>query len=175
MEFDVSTSAQAEPLSPRQVFERIQHITLHLDSPVADLYAPDAVHEWPFALPGAPQRLTGRDQIRAFFTRAAGGSRFDFREFRNVVVHETADPEVIIAEYDIHGQITDTGRPFVFSYILVLRVRDGQIVSLRDYLNPLAMTTAAAGPLLDDARADDAERAANAEGAVQAKDTDDTV
>lgn len=139
----MSPASRAEPLSPRQVFERIQHISLHRDAPVADLYAPDAVHEWPFPIPGVPQRLSGQDEIRGFFSRAAGSTRFDFHEFRDVVVHETADPEVIIAEYDIHGELTDTGRPFVFSYVLVLRVRDGRIVSLRDYLNPLAMAEAA--------------------------------
>jgi ketosteroid isomerase-like protein len=58
-------------------------------------------------------------------------------------------PEVIIAEYDIEGEIKD-GDPFVFSYVLVLRVRDGQIVELRDYLNPLAMTEAARGTTLMD-------------------------
>jgi ketosteroid isomerase-like protein len=137
----VSTD-QARPLSPRQVFERIQHISLHRDTPVADLYAVDGVHEWPFPFPGAPRRLSGQDEIRGFFSRVAGSTRFEFREFRDVVVHETTDPEVIIAEYDIRGQVTDTGRPFVFSYILVLRVRDGRIVSLRDYLNPAAMSEA---------------------------------
>jgi uncharacterized protein len=147
--------AQAEPLTPRQVFERIQYTALHRDDSLAGLYAADAVHEWPFPVPGAPRRLSGREEIRAFFSRAAGASRLDFREFRNVVVHETADPEVIIAEYDIHGQVTGTGQPFVFSYILVLRVRDGQIVLLRDYLNPLAMTEAAGGPLLAGTPADD--------------------
>lgn len=69
-------SSQARPLTPRQVFERIQHISLHRDAPVADLYAADGVHEWPFALPGVPQRLSGQDEIRAFFSRAAGASRY---------------------------------------------------------------------------------------------------
>lgn len=145
-----SVTSPAAPPSPRQVFERIQHISLHRDSPVADLYAPDGVHTWPFAFPGLPRELSGQEQIREFFSRAAGSGRFEFHEFRDVVVHETTDPEVIIAEYDIHGRVTGTDRPFVFSYILVLRVRDGLIVSLRDYLNPLAMSEAAEGVLLDD-------------------------
>jgi ketosteroid isomerase-like protein len=34
---------------------------------------------------------------------------------------------------------------------VVLRVRDGQIVSLRDYLNPQAMSDAADGELLESA------------------------
>ena len=133
---------QEATLSPRQVFARIQHAALTRDGSLSELYAADAVHEWPFPLPGIPQRLVGRDQITAWHERMSteGGSRFRFDRFDNVVVHDTADPEVIIAEYDIHGAATATNQPFVFSYVLVLRVRNGQIVHLRDYLNPLAMT-----------------------------------
>lgn len=61
-------------------------------------------------------------------------------------MHDTADPEVLIAEYDIHGTVLATNRPFVFSYALMLRVRDGRIVHLRDYLNPLAMSRVAGAP-----------------------------
>lgn len=144
---------ESTPITPRDVLERIQHAALTSDASLSDLYAADAVHEWPFPFPGAPARLAGRDQIKAWSERMrAGGSRFRFERFDNVIVHETADPEVIIAEYDIHGQVTATGQPFAFSYILVLRVRDGQIVHLRDYLNPLAMTRAASAPPgMDDA------------------------
>jgi uncharacterized protein len=135
------------PLTPREVFARIQDSTLQ-GRGITATYAEDAVHEWPFPLPGAPQRLSGKDHITAFFDQVRGGaaSGLQFEEFANVVVHDTTDPEVIIAEYDIHGMITTTGKPFVFSYILVLRVRDGQIVSLRDYLNPLAMSAALGRP-----------------------------
>lgn len=143
MERYVSTSSPVDPLSPRQVFERIQHIYLHHDASVADLYAPGGVHEWPFALPGFPRQLSGYEQIREFFSRDTGAGLFDVREFRNVVVHETTDPEVIIVEYDLHGQVTSTGRDFDFPFVLVLRVRDGRIVLSRDYLDPRAMTEAA--------------------------------
>lgn len=141
------------PLSPREVFAHIQQATLH-GGAITELYAEDAVHEWPFPLPTAPRRLVGRKQISAFFDRirTGGAGKFDFEEFTNVAVHDTGDPETIVAEYDIRGSVIATGRPFVFSYVLVLRVRDGQIVSVRDYLNPHAMSQAlvdrsdAAGP-----------------------------
>ena len=63
------------------------------------------------------------------------------RELRagNVVVHHTDDPEVIIAEFDYHGQVSTTGRSFQVANIQVLRVRDGQIVSSRDYHNHAAI------------------------------------
>lgn len=129
-------------LTPRGAFARIQDFTLH-GKEITSLYADDAVHEWPFPLPGAPRRLTGRGEIGAFFDSfRSGASPLRFEEFANVVVHETTDPEVIIVEYDIAGTVIPADKPFFFSYILVLRVHDGQIVSVRDFLNPLAMSEA---------------------------------
>ena len=54
-----------------------------------------------------------------------------------VVLHETADPEVIIAEFRVHGRITAGGKHVTLTYIMVTRVVDGLIVSSRDYGNPL--------------------------------------
>lgn len=135
-------------LSPRDVFARIQQAALNPDEGLAELYAPAAVHEWPFPFPGARSRLSGQAEIQAYFRRmlTGGAGRFRFERFGNVVIHDTADPEVIVAEYDIHGTVLATGRPFAFSYVMVLRVRDGRITHLRDYLDPLAMTRAAAAP-----------------------------
>jgi ketosteroid isomerase-like protein len=53
------------------------------------------------------------------------------------VIHETADPEVIITEYDLHGRLVATGAPFVLSYLMVMTVRDGEIVHTRDYTDPI--------------------------------------
>jgi uncharacterized protein len=86
-----------------------------------------------------PRRIEGREEIRAFFR--AGTERVQSAarrwEFRSVVVHETVDPEVIVTEFDVHGEVTETGEPYQFSNLQVLTVREGKIVSLRDYWNPL--------------------------------------
>jgi uncharacterized protein len=132
----------ALPMTPRQAFERIQASALAKDPSYADLYAEDGVHELPFARPGIPRRIEGRENIRAFFSRAAGAAPMTFKEFRNVRIHETADPGTIICEYDLHGVVTRTGDPFVFSYILVVTVRDGQLALVRDYMDTFAMTAA---------------------------------
>ena len=58
---------------------------------------------------------------------------------RNVTVHQTSDPEVVIAEWDYDGLITTTGRSFQVSNIQVSTVRDGQIVASRDYHNHLVL------------------------------------
>ena len=65
-----------------------------------------------------------------------------FDGFRTVVIHDTADPEVIIAEYDLAGTVTTTNRQASASFVLVLRVRDGRIVHLREYQNVLGMAAA---------------------------------
>jgi ketosteroid isomerase-like protein len=54
---------------------------------------------------------------------------------RNVVVRETSDPEVVVAEWDYDGLVTSTNRSFQVANIQVSRVRDGQITASRDYHN----------------------------------------
>jgi uncharacterized protein len=52
-----------------------------------------------------------------------------------MVVHATADPEVVIAEWDYDGVVTTTGRSFRVSNVQVSRVRNGKIVESRDHQN----------------------------------------
>lgn len=110
---------------------------------LVDLMAPDGYIEWPYRPAGVPGRLRGRTEIREFLAAAAKGFiRFD--EYRNVVIHETTDPEVIIVEYEAHGTVIPTGAPFEQVIIAVFRVRGGQVVSYRDYINPLPLAEARA-------------------------------
>jgi len=119
--------------SPRHVFERlIQGISNRSWDRLSELYADSVVVEQPFGLPH-PLRLEGRDQLAAHF--AAGAQLPLELTARNVVVHETRDPEVIVAEFDYAGRVTSTGRSFTVPNILVIRVRDGKIVASRDYHN----------------------------------------
>jgi ketosteroid isomerase-like protein len=102
-----------------------------------ELYAEDAVVEYPFALP-APMRVAGRDAIQRYF---AGVARTGLHlRGRNVMIHETADPEVVVVEYDYDGLLATTGREFQVANIQVTRVRDGLIVSSRDYHNHVVLS-----------------------------------
>jgi uncharacterized protein len=58
------------------------------------------------------------------------------------VVHDTGDPEVVIAEFDYDGQVTTTGHSFRVANVQMLRVRNGKIVSSRDYHDHLAIAAA---------------------------------
>jgi ketosteroid isomerase-like protein len=60
------------------------------------------------------------------------------------VLYETDDAEVVVAEYEAHGRIATTGAPYHQSITAVFRVRDGRIVSCRDYLHPLTLMQARA-------------------------------
>lgn len=130
--------------SPRSVFESLlQGISDRKWDDLADLYAEDAVVEMPFA-PWSPARLEGREAIRAHFAAAAEGPLT--LQAGNVVVHDTGDPEVVIAEFDYDGQVSTTGRSFLVSNVQVLRVHNGQIVSSRDYHDHLAIAAALGQP-----------------------------
>jgi ketosteroid isomerase-like protein len=108
------------------------------------LMAPDGYIEWPFRPEGLPERVQGREEIRRFLAAAARVPiRFD--QYRDLVVHETTDPEVIIVEYKAIGTVTTTGAPFRQTIIAVFRVHNGRIVSYRDYLNPLVLAEARVG------------------------------
>jgi ketosteroid isomerase-like protein len=130
--------------TPRAIFERL-HRAVRDDYDMdtqADLYAPDGVLEMPFAPAGTPRRIEGREAIRQVLKMAGNRARRDGRRivaYRNVVVRATDDPEVIVAEFDLHGESTATGATYTLPFIQVLRVRDGQIVAMRDYFDSQAL------------------------------------
>ena len=129
-----------ESASPRQVLESlldgIAHRRWH---ELHELYASDAVIEYPFALP-APMRLVGREAIRTYFA-AVAQHPLELRA-RNVVMQEARDPDVIVVQWDYDGLVTTTGRAFQVSNIQISTVRKGQIVMSCDYHNHAAMAAA---------------------------------
>lgn len=125
--------------SPRQTAERFLRAAVSPDpGGMADCYAPSVVIEMPFAAgPLYPARIeTTREELRARFQAGAASRRY--KHLGNAVVHETTDPEVVIAEYELHGELTGTAEPFSLRFLMVMTIRDGQIVHTRDYANPIA-------------------------------------
>lgn len=106
------------------------------------LLAPDAVIETPFAPPGRPRRFTGREEFLAFATAGRAALPVRFEECGELAVHETADPQVIVVEYELSGTVTSTGRRAAAPFIGVLRVRDGQIAGWREYQDAIAIAHA---------------------------------
>ncbi|MGW7695552.1 nuclear transport factor 2 family protein [Streptomyces asiaticus] len=122
--------------SPRAVFEKLLAGMVNRDfDNLWQLYAPGIVLEHPFAVP-EPTVTRGQeglrrllDELREWFETTA----------KNVVIHETADPEVIVAEWDYEMRVPGTDKPRTTANVIVMRVRDGRIVESRDYHNHAAL------------------------------------
>jgi ketosteroid isomerase-like protein len=122
--------------TPTEVFLALVHgVAGERWDELPDLYAERTDVRHPFDPLRAPALRT-RDELRVHFTPAGDGPRL-VRGVENVTVHETTDPEVIVAEFEYRGTNADTGAEFVQPGIFVLRVRDGRIVSSRDYFDHL--------------------------------------
>jgi uncharacterized protein len=123
-------------VTPAEVLARRRDLILNGDADgFADLFAPDAVIEAPFAPPGAPSRLEGREAIREY-SRHIMASPLRLEDFEVVELHQTQDPEVVIVELRTHGTVTTTGRSFTATSIQILRIREGHIVLFRDFADP---------------------------------------
>jgi len=111
---------------------------------LADLYATDAVHEFPFTSPGFPSRFEGREAVRAGYRAAWGAGPAQVQEVRRIAAYETADPEVIIAEHVVRGTLTTKATTFTVPGLLILHVRDGLITRVRDYMDGSGVAAARA-------------------------------
>ena len=126
----------------REVVERVLRAGRELDvETFVSLMAPDGTIEWPYRPPGSPASVRGRAEIHRHLS-AVASSFLRFDEHRNLVLHETTDPEVVIVEYEAHATVIATGAPFRQTIIAVFRVRDGLVQSYRDYLDPLPLIEA---------------------------------
>jgi ketosteroid isomerase-like protein len=83
-----------------------------------------------------------RSRPPAHFSHA---DRVPFRlRARDLVVHETDDPELVVAEWDYDVTATTTGRTATVANVQLLRVRDGLIVHSRDFHDHRALAELAA-------------------------------
>src|SRR5690242_19067469 len=127
------------PDSPRDVLKRYHQAMIDMNADdLADLYAADAVHAFPFFAPGRPAEYRGREEVRAGYREAWAGRPVRLEEIREVVVYPTDDPELVVGEWTAVGTVSATGGPFALSGLLALRVRDGLIVECRDYMDSLS-------------------------------------
>jgi ketosteroid isomerase-like protein len=103
-------------------------------------FASDGVVEWPFRLPGLPPRVEGQEAIRAalgpVWERARQANR-RILGHEQVVFHETKDPEVVIVEFEVVGEAPSG--PFRQAMVYLLRIRDGRVVLLRDFIDTAAL------------------------------------
>ncbi|TCN38702.1 ketosteroid isomerase-like protein [Kribbella orskensis] len=130
-------------MTPTDVFLRLVHGVADRDfEALPVLYAEQTDVRHPMS-PYGDHPLLSRDALREHFggTGPRVGEVVKFQP-ANLRIHETRDPEVIVAEFDYAGTVIATGEPFTVPCVFVLRVRDGLIVESRDYIDHLAMARA---------------------------------
>jgi uncharacterized protein len=130
-------------LSPAEVFRRIvEGVSGGQWEDLPALWAdPTDVRHPMSSLPP----LRSADDMRAHFARAAAATaRLKFRP-EVLAIHETGDPEVIVAEFEYRGANRETQTPFTAACVFVMRVRDGKVVESRDYIDHAAFARALAG------------------------------
>ena len=125
--------------SPREVAELVRRMVAGEGVVFADLFAEDGVLRFPFAPPGMPREIRGREAIRAARTSEAGRRSLLVMDGVELVVRQTDDPEVVVTEIEHYGHSHALNGPYRFRALGVVRVRDGEIVSYDDYMDPIAM------------------------------------
>ncbi|MEU8243793.1 nuclear transport factor 2 family protein [Actinoplanes missouriensis] len=132
-------------MTPTEIFERMRaHWLANETTFTGEMLAEDVAVETPFAAPGRPSRTEGREQVLAWTEAGRASFPVRFDDCRDVVVHETADPEVIVVEYELAGTHTATGVSASAPFIAVLRTRGGKLAHWREYQHTLAIMQAVA-------------------------------
>ena len=125
--------------SPREVIEEVRRMIAGDGPEFSSLFAADGVLRFPFAPPGAPAELRGREAIRELYQGGEPTKALLDMADVEVLVRETEDPEVVVAEFGHRGWSHAIGEPYTFRAVAVVRVRGGQIVSYEDYIDSIAM------------------------------------
>jgi uncharacterized protein len=100
-----------------------------------ELWAQDAVCEFPFARDAERRIYTGRDAIIAYTRAIMGRIRVDGIERLRVMPLE--DPEGVVIEAVIEARILPEGNRYHQTYVAVCETKDGKIQHYREYFNPL--------------------------------------
>jgi uncharacterized protein (TIGR02246 family) len=123
--------------TPAALMDRRRRAILDRDAEAfAALFAADAVIDLPFAGSRDEQiRMEGRQTILEYAQRVMA-SPLQLEDFDVTALHQTRDPDVVIAEVRTRGTIGATGRPFTVTSVQILHLRDGLITLFRDYADP---------------------------------------
>lgn len=124
--------------TPREVFDGMD-LTGGLRP---EVLADDVVVEMPTAPDGGARRIESKAAFLAYAAEGRANLPFRLIGQRVVHVHETTDPEVLVAEYELTGTALATGRTATASFVSVLRVRDGLVAGWREYQDKAAIARA---------------------------------
>lgn len=105
-----------------------------------DTFAEHAVFESRYHFPGWPLTIRGRDNLTA--SLAGYGKTIKLHSGDSLVVHRSQDSRVVILEYEVHGTVLSSGKPYDNRLISVITIENRKIVRWVDYMDSLTAWTA---------------------------------
>jgi len=108
-----------------------------------DLWADDAVLEFPFAHDSRQNVYRGKRDILEYMSATTGSIVVD--SVTDLRVHPLLDPEAVVVELQIAGRQIVNGSPYNQRYVTIFQYKDGKIVNYREYWNPLVSIEAFGG------------------------------
>jgi uncharacterized protein len=137
-------AVQARGLTAAQLLKRALNMFLAKDiEGWGDLCDENVVVEFPFAPDAASRRIVGRDAIYEYLRNYP--NVIDLKTTATMMILETSDPNMAIAEWSALGQVISSGRPYEMSYATFVTFHNGLIVNYREYWNPMAFIAAMNG------------------------------
>lgn len=128
--------------TPAEVVTELIHRMAARDYEAAlKLYGDEVVVSVEFALPQRVE-MTRDDLVRGLSSPQAAGMlrMYEDLAIEDLRVHETADPEVVIAEWNYRSRVGD--ETVLNPNIIVVGVRNGQLFFSRDYHNDVTRAVA---------------------------------
>ncbi len=110
-----------------------------------DLFAVDGLKEVPFALPDMAHEWDGHAGLKES-RRINSGRKWSGVTHLDLEIHPTTDPDVFFALSHVDAMLAD--RPYVQSYIHMLRFQDGKVVLYREWFNPLQLLESRGGKIV---------------------------
>lgn len=111
---------------------------------LADLFAVDGIHEFGFRVPNRPHQLIGREAVRASYTAGWNNHPLEIQAIEDELVFAGADPEIVVGQW--RGRATRGGEPVSITGLLILRVRQDQIVHCYDFMDSAGIARALGRP-----------------------------
>ncbi len=108
----------------------------------SDLWADDAVLEFPFAPAGHKGTYYGRQEIREYMAGTTGRIRVD--GVTGLTMYPMLNPEALLVELSIKGTMLANDADYPQRYVTLFQFKNGKIQHYKEYWNP-AVTMKAMG------------------------------
>jgi ketosteroid isomerase-like protein len=100
-----------------------------------DAVAEDVIYEVLYDIPGWPRITPGRAALMAAFRGYV--DNIALRSADNLITHRTAEGNVVVLEYEVHGTILATGVKYENRFCSIIKIENRKIYHWRDYMDSL--------------------------------------